>query len=132
MDRYHKRRVISALRFEVELDISTWKTVNPFIKGSLCPEAGTKMLKTKSEVDHIIPFAKLVDDFLSEEKIGFADVQITYHARIKQWRLQDNEVSYKWRKYHLANMKLQWISKEGNKAKSDSGYRKSKGKGQFT
>ncbi|MFA4982580.1 MAG: DUF3223 domain-containing protein [Candidatus Micrarchaeia archaeon] len=63
------------------------------------------------EVNHIIPFRKLVNDFLAQKRLTISNVAIRKHpAKTGVWEIVDTGLMHEWREYHRANAKLEPVS----------------------
>jgi hypothetical protein len=115
-----------ALRFEVEEQVNEWKREHPWKRGAICPLTGQVMKKAESEVDHVVPFAKIVDDFLLAYNLEITDLEIGFDCQISRWFLKNSRLRENWREYHTRHAELRYVSKQANKQRGDAGYRKRK------
>jgi hypothetical protein len=76
--------------------------------------------------DHVNRSFQEILDFLESGNIKLEDVVVRYDKDLQRWILASPELREGWDKYHRENATLQWVSKVGNRKKSDSGYRKRK------
>lgn len=98
-----------ALRSDINEQIKIFRNTNPLNPNNICPIMN-KPLNLDAEVDHIIPFHKLKDDWLYNEKM----YSCSYNFDLMDYTLNE-PYRKKWQDYHLNNAKLRWVSKEGNK-----------------
>ncbi len=68
----------------------------------------------KVHADHVIPFDKLVTDFIKEEQIDVDKIKIIGKTR---YEFKDKELKDKWKKYHDIHALLQMISAHDNLTK---------------
>lgn len=81
----------------------------------------------KIELDHIIPFVKLIDDFCIYENLNYAKVQLKRNSYIfGGYEIKDDDIREKWVKYHLENASFQLLTKEYNHRLSCKGYTRKK------
>lgn len=74
-------------------------------------------------VDHIIPFHKIVSDFLKKQNLKHEDVKIYYCKNEKSYKLKDEKLKNDFEKYHNDNAQLQMLSKEENLKKVEKDYK---------
>ncbi len=114
----------SAFRYEVCLYIDDWISKNKWVRGARCPITGKVMKRKTAEVDHFpTSFKELVDNFLSSKGLELDNVEVKYDWKNSRWTLKDRELALNWQVFHLREATMRWASKEGNRKRSDGGYR---------
>jgi hypothetical protein len=100
--------LIRAMRFSIEEQIREFRKLNPLNPRTICPITNN-LLGLDAQVDHIIPFHIIANDWLKTNK----NVLYIYHFSEMNYILQEPYLQ-QWLKYHMENAKLRWVSKEGN------------------
>lgn len=84
-----------------------------------CALSGKAVSSAESEVDHEIPFRKLVDDFLREEGIALGSVQVNATRDGETATLlADNEFCKRWCDFHQKHARLRIVTSEANRKRS--------------
>jgi 5-methylcytosine-specific restriction endonuclease McrA len=109
-ERTQENKVFQALRYEIDDQIKIYRLQNP-----CCSECKNKTFKDL-EVDHIIPFKELRDNWLSQHDIKKID---TEKEGVKIL-LSDSDLKKSWKEYHMENCSLQTLCKECHLAKTSS------------
>jgi hypothetical protein len=66
------------------------------------------------EVDHVVPFFKIRDNFMEEHNLTYDDIKIEYNDLTKQYDIQNKDILEFWKKYHHSNFEYELVSKEEN------------------
>lgn len=64
--------------------------------------------------DHVIPFRKLLQQFLQEKNLNYDSIQIYYDNQENHYKLRNKKLEKKWQKYHKNNAQLQLLTPEEN------------------
>lgn len=99
-----RRRVCSAMRFEVKPQIQEWRDRNGISDPTI-------------HADHIIPFSKILDDFCNQRQIEIEDIPVMDIG--DQWQIADHKLANDWYQYHLQTARLQALPAFLNVAKSN-------------
>lgn len=108
-NRTIKKNLNRAMRSSIESQINNFKNSNPLVITNKCPITNTN-LGSDAQVDHIIPFCELSDNWLKDNK----DVKFYYDLNATNYVLYE-PFNSSWYNYHQENATLRWLSKEGNK-----------------
>jgi hypothetical protein len=109
-NRGEKLNLVRALRNAIEPQIQTFRITHPLNPTDICPITHNT-LHEDAEVDHIIPFHIIKDEWLAKYsgKIGYSyDLGKMNYILHEPW-------CKSWCDYHLEKATLRWVSKEGNK-----------------
>lgn len=100
-----------AFRQSVKGDIDEFREL---LKGQelMCEKCNTSIIGYY-EVDHLIPFIDLVNNFLKEEKLTLNEVEIEWVDLLPY--IRDYTLKRKWKKYHKQNAKLRPLHRECNR-----------------
>ena len=71
-----------------------------------CPMCHSEMKEV--HVDHIIPFCRLLSDFLAKESLTFDDIDLVKEAGQKK-RLKDEELGKRFADYHKEHAQLRYL-----------------------
>jgi hypothetical protein len=108
-----RSNLIRAHRNAIEGQIMQFRISNPLCIESICPvskENGSfEKLGSDAQVDHEIPFSKLLDRWRQNNK----DATCLYSLEKQNYILDDKFLS-NWANYHLKESKLRWVSKKSN------------------
>lgn len=110
-NRTEKENLNRALRNGILIQINNFKKNNPLDINKICPITNSK-LNYDAQVDHEIPFHILADEWIKKEKRK--KISYKYNLEISNYILEEPYLK-SWRKFHLQNAKLRWLSKDGNK-----------------
>jgi hypothetical protein len=108
-NRNEKANIVRAMRNAVEEQIQTFRSSNPLNPDAICPITN-KSLGKDAEVDHILPFHIIKDDWLRNY---YNSVVYSYDLDKMNYVLQD-PCCKMWQEYHFEKATLRWVSKEGN------------------
>ena len=109
-NRGEKANLARAMRDAIEEQIQIFCSSNPLNPEDICPITH-ETLKTDAEVDHVIPFHVLKDDWI---KSYCAKIVYSYDLSKMNYILCE-PCCKSWQDYHLEKARLRWVSKEGNK-----------------
>ena len=86
------------------------RQIEEFRRNNIVPETCPICCAVMSEVhiDHIVPFCKLLADFLSKESLTFDDIEIVREVG-KNKRLKDEELGKRFADYHQQHAKLRYL-----------------------
>jgi len=109
--RSHKEQVNLALRLAIEPQKRRFREKT--FRG-VCEVTGKSILRKELQIDHIKRFEILVDEWFSEEGVGFLNVGVREVASGEgvEMAIEDQKIS--WQSYHRANATLRCVSKEFN------------------
>jgi hypothetical protein len=110
----------SAFRTAIRHQIEGFKALE-YKEGLICPLTELPITKKNVEVDHILPFRIILQDFITKNSIDLSTVHITYSNR--RTILVDQALTLKWQAYHLKHATLRLTTRAGNRQrpKSDTG-----------
>lgn len=84
-------------------------------KERLCPDTGRNLTFLSSHVDHVIPFDRVLRDFLDTEQVRLRDVGLAKHDNLAfEDTLEDEGLCERWIAYHEKHAVLEVVSKESN------------------
>ena len=98
-----------AMREAIHDQINNFKNNNPLNIEDICPLKNIK-LGIDAQVDHILPFHIIADEWLSNNK----NASYEYCLNKKNYILKEPFL-FSWSDYHHKKASLRWLSKEGNK-----------------
>tara|TARA_B110001469_G_C9517430_1_gene257648 strand:- start:54 stop:698 length:645 start_codon:yes stop_codon:yes gene_type:complete len=108
-------KVSQAGRLTIEPQIKDFRKNNKLNINDICPVKGIK-LGYDAEVDHVIPFNKLLKNFISVSNITIDGLsKFVYFDKCSEKRLFKEPYKTLWYDYHKNNAELRYLSKEGNK-----------------
>jgi hypothetical protein len=110
--RSKKDNVTNASRADIMYQINDFKNKNPLIHTDTCPVKGIP-LGYDAQVDHIIPYHELLENFIKENNINIYSINVSCDH--KGIRTLEEPYKTMWCEYHKKNAKLRWLSKAGNK-----------------
>lgn len=88
-----------------------------FAQGPIvCPYSGETVNRKHYHVDHIIPFADLLNTWLATHRLELGNIQIAKDEQFG-YKLVDETLRASWQEYHRENAKLQMLSPQGNMRK---------------
>lgn len=96
-----------ALRNAINPQIQNYRQANPLNPNNICPITKGK-LGIDAQVDHVIPFYKLADEWLANNK------NVSY-TNTKDGYILNEPYLTSWYNFHLEKAVLRYLSKEGNK-----------------
>lgn len=81
----------------------------------------------KIELDHVIPFVKLIDYFCVRENLNYAEIELKRDSnKIGGYQIKDDNIRGKWVKFHGENAQFQLLTKKCNSLLSCKGYTRKK------
>lgn len=104
-----KQIIQRGLRYAIEPQIRDFRDANALNPLDTCPVLNIE-LEIDAQVDHIIPFHRLTEYFLSK----YHGITYFYSIKEKNYIIEEPHRS-KWIRFHRKNAKLRYVSKEGNK-----------------
>lgn len=104
-----KQIIQRGLRYAIEPQIRDFRDANALNPTDTCPVLNIE-LGPDAQVDHIIPFHRLTEYFLSKHP----DITYYYSIKEKNYIIEEPHRT-QWIKFHRKNAKLRYLSKEGNK-----------------
>ena len=108
-------KVSQAGRITVDPQIKEFRKNNHLNINDICPIKGIK-LGYDAEVDHVIPFNKLLKNFISVSDMTIDELsKFVYFDKCSEKRSFNEPYKTLWYDYHKNNAKLRYLSKEGNK-----------------
>jgi hypothetical protein len=112
-----KVRATDAFRREVWEDTARAKRR---ALGALCPETGVVLREDNCETDHAeTDFVVLLESFLAAEKLTLDQIQLVASVKHPSRRdLSDRELAARWRAFHMTYAKLEVVSAEGHKMRT--------------
>ena len=110
----------SAFRTAIRHQIEGFKAME-YKEGLICPLTKTPITKKNVEVDHILPFRTILQDFIVKNGVDLFTVQTCYSNR--RTILVDQVLTLKWQAYHLEHATLRLTTRAGNRQRprSDQG-----------
>ena len=102
-----------ALRHSIYGQIIQFRESNPHDPNKLCPILGIS-LGTDAEVDHVIPFAKLKDEWLKLHP-SVKEVHAPAIYERSAYAIKDKALEASWKAFHLEKAVLRYVSKKGNR-----------------
>ena len=78
----------------------------------------------ENHVDHVVPFQKLLLDFLKENNLQWQDIELqeiekdTIEFKLHRYQIKDRKLAKAWQDYHRENAKLQMLPAAENIKKS--------------
>jgi hypothetical protein len=78
-----------------------------------CPLSGVSLMSTASHVDHVVPFSRLVDQFLALYDLDLCKI------KCNSKRIYDPDVVPNWQQYHEQHAQLQLVSAKANLKKGN-------------
>lgn len=108
-------KVSQAGRITVDPQIKEFRKNNHLNINDICPVKGIK-LGYDAEVDHVIPFNKLLKNFITVSDMTIDELsKYVYFDKCSEKRQLKEPYKTMWYDYHKNNAKLRYLSKEGNK-----------------
>lgn len=90
-------------------------------KLNTCPLSGRSLNSCKVAVDHIVPFIKLVDDWMLLQNLTFEGIKLKGRGNSKYF--EDTQLMASWQEYHAVNSSLQLTCSDANLKASSKGYK---------
>jgi hypothetical protein len=112
---YHSRRQ-QAFRNTIRKQLSSFRKSHPMVC-NYCGLQGVYM-----DIDHIVPFAKLVEDFLQEYNYKSPRVRGIQTNNYYEYHIVNKKIERQWFQYHLKHAELQWLCTKCHKAKSKASH----------
>jgi hypothetical protein len=121
----HRQQVLKAMRQAVRRQTddfrSAWFDRSADQDGAaVCPLTGRSMTWTESETDHIVPFVRLADRWVSEHG-GYGVIRVGSGADHPGAALTDASQNTSWQRWHLQHARLRVIHAGANRARGASG-----------
>lgn len=111
----HRQRVTAALRRAVEASVvrfkyDTFRDTDTVV----CPVTGQTLDRRLGHVDHVVPFADLVDEWLRSEDMTVDDVEVRTGDGVIGDRLADPWLEVDWKTFHDERAVLRYIHPAAN------------------
>lgn len=115
----HATRVASALRRAVEDTVVGWKR-DLFEQTAtvVCPLTGATLDRRHGHVDHVIPFADLVDGWLRARRMTVDDIAVVSADGQAGPRFADPWLEQDWRDWHDRHARLRYIHPSANQRRA--------------
>lgn len=117
--RTSKGNIAMAARYAITEQIRAFRQLETLDPDQICPISG-EPLGTDAEVDHVIPFAELLDSWMKT----LPDLpKLTYNTNAFVYMLSSPYLE-SWREYHQSTAILRYLSKKGNRVAHLPAYNK--------
>jgi hypothetical protein len=106
-----------AMRSAIRRQIYQFK--KQYFKPTTCTKC--QQISSRYEVDHVIPFSQLCDQFLNIQPHESLPSTFTWNRKTGQviFCRKDKSFKLRWQRYHKKHASLQWLCKNCNIAKSN-------------
>lgn len=112
----HRQDVVAAFRAAISFQVVYFKE-EVFQGGDVvcCEVTGEPVESGEAHVDHEIPFADLLEEFLGERVLSFEDIEVKPHSDGETENyLADRSLHIDWVWWHLEKAKLRIVTKQVN------------------
>jgi len=114
---------IFAFKKQVKQDINDLAKAGKIKEAKLlntCKLSGKSLNSCKTACDHVVPFAKLVDDWLISQNLQFKDISVKGRGSNKYF--EEQSLMQDWYDYHAEHAVLQMVCSKANSSAGAKGY----------